>query len=138
MKRLISFNIEGGKPLRLCSLYLQGCCKRLSASKVDLFTKWLMDIYIVLNRNNLFRDKAVSSLLRERKDNIIGLLVFFFFFFSMIEYIEIWINFFLYTLGKSQQFYYTRVRRHNKLSSWIKIIGNDTGGKDKKILFFIS
>ena len=114
--------------MRLCSLYLQGCCKRLSASKVDLFTKWLMDIYIVLNRN--------SSLLRERKDNIIGLLVFF--FFSMIEYIEIWINFFLYTLGKSQQFYYTRVRRHNKLSSWIKIIGNDTGGKDKKILFFIS
>ena len=46
---------------------------------VDLFTKWLMDIYVVLNRNNLFRDKAVSSLLRERKDNIIGLLVFFFF-----------------------------------------------------------
>jgi hypothetical protein len=68
--------------LRLCSLYLQGCCKRLSASMVDLFTKWLMDIYIVLNRNNLFRDKAVSSLLRERKDNIIGLLVFFFFFFN--------------------------------------------------------
>jgi hypothetical protein len=27
---LIITNIEGGKPLRLCCLYLQGYCKRLS------------------------------------------------------------------------------------------------------------
>ena len=30
--------------------------KKMRASMLDLFTKWLMDIYIVMNHTNLFKD----------------------------------------------------------------------------------